>query len=108
MKESINKEICRLARVEYYGSCSDCKTIESCRDTECFVVGADEITIDILVRAMWAINREGIYEIDINSKGVFVWDVKETLNKNSYYKDFDNEQSALQSAIEYVITEQSK
>jgi len=100
MKESINKEICRLA--EHSNG-----TLESYKHFT--------PPLDILVRAMWAINRENkryaiIQDVDYYKVCDRSYDTVKSLlhiNDNKYYVK-DNPKSALQSAIEYVITEQSK
>lgn len=104
-QEEINKEICRLAGVEY-------KVIAlwvDDNDRKEYTI----ITLEILVKAMWAINMESGesmrgYAIQDNTYFRYVTANFNVLlcgsdHKSFRIQDYDNEQQALRKAIEYVI-----
>ncbi len=73
-------------------------------------------TIAILIKAMWAINREKKWRMDINSNYVGVYTnlsfnhfEKMDLNQEFRFRDFFNsEQKALQSALQHIFDNKDK
>jgi hypothetical protein len=104
MTPDTKKKICKLAGVSY--------TFIACDD----YMGTEErvkreITLDILMRAVFAINREDRYtpEIIISSGKIRVEPMDSSKARNFFYCDYNNnETQALSSAVEYVIGEMDK
>jgi len=97
MKESTKKKLCELA-----GNIYDC--LFTCKECLVFESG----NIEILIRAMWVINKGYKYLIVLAGEKIIINVIaKNTIGDLEYYEylydDYDNEQSALEKALEYVI-----
>ena len=126
MKEDINREICKLVGAEYkpVQKCNKCEArddIMLCGINDGTCQDEIEITLDILVRAMWAINdlargvrtlKQTATTIRLNEACTYY--VVENCNvvRVGHFKYFHfikgGQQQALSKAVEYVIQESKK
>ena len=72
----------------------------------------EDLSADVLIKAMWAINREGIFFINTLQNSVFIDTVDQKNGADiAYYflyKDHNNsEQEALDKALRYIYSETS-
>ena len=64
--------------------------------------------IALLTKAMWAINKEGVYAIELHQFGIEVFETATPTDEMGWwYKSFNSEQDTLIEALEY-IWEQTK
>jgi hypothetical protein len=118
MTPDTKKKICELAGVEWEPSCENiaCSTFCEGFDDERQCCGDMEITLDILMRAVFAINRKRYsgHRIIILDDQILVdlWDrdIRRHINdKNFYFKDYGHSEiQALTAAVEYVIGEMKR
>lgn len=104
MTEAHKKRLCELAGVKY----EQCKYPHSlCYD--CAICEADEgmtkITLEILIKAMWAINRERKWFMDMNDKQIRAWILMPTDGAiQCNFKDYNNSEiETLTAALIYVL-----
>ena len=98
MREPIKKKICELSGIVPRQT----STVNMSTNEWLFSV---EITLEMLVRAMWAINKnKSSYEIMADKYGYCVaWKVGGKPNSESFFHRGKDEQQALSKAIEYVV-----
>ena len=89
MNEDFKKWVCEKANID-----------------EKLVYGCDYRFIGVLIKAMWAINRKGKWEISIFPQAIHIGKVLFFANEDDIlfkYKDHNNsEQEALEKALEYI------
>ena len=70
---------------------------------------ADDVRLAILIKAMWAINREGKWWITMYPHGIHLKLPHRGKGKDFEYKDYNNsETEALAKALEYIFEQDSK
>jgi len=66
----------------------------------------DELMIEILIKAMWQINRDGKWDIQMDRDYIDVSSRQEVLDDVFTFKDHNNsELEALTKALEYIYKE---
>lgn len=91
--------------MDFYESCTSClyyKEFKGCID-DCFNVSTDELTLEMLIRAMWAINKDNISHIIMHKNKIIVRVSKPQNWKRFDFSCHDNEQQTLSKAVECVV-----
>ena len=110
MTEDFKKWLCELADFDFYDICPERK-ISECqwppKSYQCKECGKDKITLEILIKAMWAINNgSSMWEIEMNAQYIFIFKVGTRKEAEFYYDNYSNyEQEALTAALEYIYKE---
>ena len=76
----------------------------------------EELSVDVLVNAMWAINREGEYKLLQDDPAIYtVTDIDKSIelgydiNNFFFFKDYNNsEKQSLTAALNYIFEQSSK
>ena len=126
MKEEHKKRLCELAGFVYYGKCpeyedcvymhcnGDCAKFGKTENGELFhywYCDSPQITIEILIKAMWAINREyNNLHITMNANFIMAsWheDSDGEWYEQFWYNEYNNsEQQALEAALIYILEQE--
>jgi hypothetical protein len=81
---------------------------EICNEMPCLHYDIN-ITIEILIKAMWAINRDDKWEIEMDSDCILVKYVPEDFFQCMLFRKYNNsEQKALEAALLYIYKEEIK
>ena len=107
MDESFKKWLCDLLYLNYYICIPENHTCPTkagsieCIKGECNGLGTREITLEILIKTMWAIIREGKYMIAMN-KDYFSIHTNDDYIEFLYDEHNNSETEALEAALKYI------
>ena len=99
MKEEFKKWLCEKAKEEY-------KTIiDRHYYTGKPIYRINKITLETLIKAMWAINREGEWNIKLDSHCIVFHSRKDYCDDMYDFTEY-SEQKALKKALEYIYEQE--
>lgn len=109
MTDKFIKWLCEKAGEKYIACnrpdtyCNYSENSLECLEEDCFEKDETDILL-ILIKAMWAINREESFKLQIEFNRILISGM---YNGSSYfkeflYKDYNSEQQALEKALEYI------